>query len=124
MFEILKKKQKKQQPRVKTNSNLDGLVGSCDEGNEQRQHHVYEEGDEGVEVDLAEQPHQRAGLLHLGERHKHVVAVDEGEEALGHHGQGAELRDREPASDRGNTRRGDDTETKKRVCSLNVQHDE
>lgn len=56
---------------------LDGLVGSRDEGDEQGQHHVDEEGDEGVQVHLAEQPHQRAGLLHLGERHKHVVTVDE-----------------------------------------------
>lgn len=68
--------------KAKSNLHLDGLVGSCNEGDEQRQHHVYEEGDEGVQVHLAEQPHQRAGLLHLSERHKHVVAVDEGEEAL------------------------------------------
>lgn len=68
--------------KAKTSSYLDGLVGSCYKGNEQRQHHVYEKGDESVQVHLAKQPHQRAGLLHLGERHKHVVAVNEGEEAL------------------------------------------
>lgn len=83
---VLEDKEKKTKTKNKALSQdklyLDGLVGSCDEGNEQRQHHVYEEGDEGVQVDLAEQPHHRAGLLHLGERHKHVVAVNEGEEAL------------------------------------------
>lgn len=65
---------------------LDGLVRSGDEGDEQRQDHVDEERDEGVQVDLAEEPHQRAAHLHLGERHKHVVTVDEGEQALRHHG--------------------------------------
>lgn len=58
---------------------LYGLVGSCDESDKQRQHHVDEEGDEGVQIYLAEEPHQSAALLHLGERHKHVVPVNEGE---------------------------------------------
>ena len=75
-------------------SYLNGLVGSCDESNEQRKHHVDEERDEGVQVNLAEQPHQSAALLHPCERHKHVVPVDKGEQAFWHHGQGAELRDR------------------------------
>lgn len=78
MFSNMKKQTKKKDGRALSQDELylDGLVGSCDEGNEQRQHHVYEEGDEGVQVHLAEEPHQRAGLLHLGKRHKHVVAVD------------------------------------------------
>lgn len=63
-------------------SYLDGLVGSCDESDKQRQHHVDEEGDEGVQVHLAEQPHQGAALLHLRESHEHVVPVNQGEEAL------------------------------------------
>jgi len=79
-------------------SYLDSLVSSGDERDKQRQHHVDEEGDEGVQVHLAEQPHQSAALLHLRERHKHVVPVDEGEEALGHHGQRTELRDTEQQS--------------------------
>lgn len=68
-----------------------GVVGSGDQRDEEGQHHVDEQRDKGVKVDLAEDPHQRAALLHLGERYKHVVSVDQREEALGHHGQGAEL---------------------------------
>ena len=68
-----------------------GVVGSGDERDEEGQHHVDEQRDKGVKVDLAEDPHQRAALLHLGERYKHVVSVDQREEALRHHGQGAEL---------------------------------
>lgn len=73
-------------------SYLNGLIGSCDESDEQRQNHVDEEGDEAVQVNLAEQPHQSAALLHLRERHEHVVPVNEGEQALRYHGQRAELR--------------------------------
>ena len=69
----------------------DGVVGSGDECDEEGQHHVDEEGDEGVEVDLTEDPHQGAAPLHLSKRHKHVVPVDEREQALGNRGQGAEL---------------------------------
>lgn len=68
------------------------VVGSSDECNEEGQHHVDEEWDEGVKVDLAEDPHQCPTLFHLRKRHKHVVAVDQREEALRHHGQRAELR--------------------------------
>ena len=71
---------------------LDGLVGAGDEGDEERQHHVDEEGDEGVEVDLAEDPDQGAAALQAGEGHEHVVAVDEREQTLGHTGQSPELR--------------------------------
>jgi len=69
----------------------DGVVGSGDERDEEGQHHVDEEGDEGVEVHLAEDPHQRAAPLHLVERHEHVVPVDQREQALRHRGQRAEL---------------------------------
>lgn len=59
-----------------------GVVGSGDECDEEGQHHVDEEGDEGVEVDLAEDPHQRAAPLHLSERDEHVVSVDQRKQAL------------------------------------------
>lgn len=52
-----------------------GVIGPGDEGDEEGQHHVDEEGDEGVQVDLAEDPHQKAGVLHLRKCHKHVIAV-------------------------------------------------
>lgn len=58
------------------------VVGSSDECDEKGQHHVDEEGDKGVKVDLAEDPHQRTALLHLRKCHKHVVAVYQREEAL------------------------------------------
>lgn len=78
---------------------LYSLIGSCDESNKQWQHHVDEEWDEGVQVDLAEQPHQGAALLHPRKRHKHVVSVNEGEQTFWHHGQGTELR-KEKTADR------------------------
>lgn len=70
---------------------LYGLIGSCDESNKQRQNHVDEERYEAVQVNLAEQPHQSTALLHPRKRHEHVVPVNKGEQALRHHGQGAEL---------------------------------
>lgn len=36
---------------------LDGFIGVGDESDEERQHHVDEEGDEGVEVRPTEEPH-------------------------------------------------------------------
>lgn len=69
----------------------DGVIGSSDECDEERQHHVDEERDEGVKVDLAEDPHQRTAVLHLRKSHKHVVSVDQREQALRHHRQRAEL---------------------------------
>ena len=68
-----------------------GVVGSGDECDEEGQNHVDEEGNEGVKVHLAEDPHQCAALLHLSKRYKHVVSVDQREQALRHRGQGAEL---------------------------------
>ena len=64
---------------VRTTSYLNGLIGSCDESNKQRKHHVDEERDEGVQINLAKQPHQGTALLHLRERHEHVIPVNEGE---------------------------------------------
>lgn len=61
---------------------LDGLIGVRDEGDEERQHHVDEQGDKGVEVGPAEEPHQSVFVLQLGEGGEHVVAVQEGEQAL------------------------------------------
>lgn len=46
-------------------TNLDGLVGVCDESDEQAEHHVDEEGDIRVEVDSAEEPHHVALVSHL-----------------------------------------------------------
>ncbi len=62
-----------------------------DECNEEGEHHVDEEGDEGVKVELAEDPHQCAALLHFSKRYKHVISVDQREKALWHHGQRAKL---------------------------------
>lgn len=72
----------------------DGVVGSGDEGDEERQHHVDEERDEGVEIDLTKKPHQCPAALHLGERGKHVVSVYQREQTLRHGGERAELRGR------------------------------
>lgn len=72
---------------------LDGLVGVGDEGDEERQNHVDEEGDEGVEVRPAEEPHQLVLVLQLGEGGEHVIAVHEGEQAFGHSTQALELHD-------------------------------
>lgn len=69
----------------------DGVISSGDECDEEWQHHVDEEGNEGVKVDLAEGPHQRAAVLHLSECYKHVVSIDQRKQALWHHGQGAKL---------------------------------
>lgn len=52
-----------------------GVVGSGDECDEKGQHHVDEERDKGVQIDLAEDPHHRPTLFHLSERYKHVVSI-------------------------------------------------
>jgi len=75
-------------------ADLDSVVGAGDECDEETQHNVDEEADEGVEVELREEPHQATATLlglHGCKRHEHVVPVDEGEQALGNHGQRAEL---------------------------------
>ncbi len=71
----------------------DGVVGSGDERDEERQHHVDEERDEGVEIELTEHPHQRPALLQLRERGKHVVSINERKQTLGHRRERAELRE-------------------------------
>lgn len=58
------------------------IIGSGDECNEEGQHHVDEERDKGVKVDLAEDPHHCPTLLHLSKRYKHVVSVYQREQAL------------------------------------------
>lgn len=65
-------------------TNLDGLVGAGDQSNEEAEDHVDEEADKSIQVELAKEPHQVAVLLHCGKGHKHVVPIDEGEEALRH----------------------------------------
>lgn len=55
---------------------LDGLVSICDEGDEETEHHVDEEGDERVEIGSAEQPHHCVLLLKVRKRREHVVPVD------------------------------------------------
>lgn len=82
----------KTKPRQKY---LDGLIGVGDEGDEKRQHHVDEQGDEGVEVGPAEEPHQSVFVLQLGEGGEHVVAVQQGEEALCYTTQALKLEIRE-----------------------------
>lgn len=59
-----------------------GVIGSSYECNEEGQHHVDEERDKGVKVNLAENPNQSATLLHLSKRYEHVVSVDQREQAL------------------------------------------
>lgn len=70
---------------------LDGLVGVGDQGDEEAEHHVDEERDEGVQVTTTEQPHQVALLLHVLKGGEHVVSVDQGEQTLRHRVQGTEL---------------------------------
>lgn len=65
-------------------AHLDHLVGAGDEGDEERQHHIDEHGDEGVEVGPTEVPHQAVLVFELRERGKHVVAVQQREQTLGH----------------------------------------
>ncbi len=67
-----------------TQTDLDGLIGAGNESDEEAEHHVNEEGDEGVEVDSAEQPHHVALVPHLQEGGVHVVPIDEREEAFCH----------------------------------------
>lgn len=75
----------------KSLTDLDGLIGVCDESDEQAEDHVDEEGDEGVQVEPAEQPHHVALIPHLLKGGVHVVPVDEWEEALCHLVQSSEL---------------------------------
>lgn len=61
-------------------ADLDGVVGPSDERDEEAKHHVDEEADEGVQVELGEEPDQAAATLlglHRCKCHEHVVPVDE-----------------------------------------------
>ena len=65
-------------------ADLDGVVGACDERDEETEHHVDEQADEGVQVELREEPDQAAAALlrlHGREGHEHVIPVDEREQA-------------------------------------------
>lgn len=68
-------------------TNLDGLIGIGDEGDEEAEHHVDEERDEGVEVESAEQPHHVALVSHVQEGGIHVISIDQREETLSHLGE-------------------------------------
>lgn len=63
-------------------TNLDCLVGIHDDGDEETQYHINEEGDEGVEVDTGEPPNHRVLARGGGEGGKHIVSIDEGVQAL------------------------------------------
>lgn len=76
-------------------SHLDGVVGVGDDCDEKAEDHVDEERHKGVEVNPAEDPHHAVLVLHVLEGGKHVVSIDQGEQALRHRVQGAELRQRE-----------------------------
>ena len=71
---------------------LNGFIGVRDEGDEQTENHVDEQGHKGVQVDTAVEPHHVALHLHVFERGEHVISVDQGEQALGHGVQCAELK--------------------------------
>lgn len=64
-------------------TNPDGLIGVSDESDEQAEHHIDEEGDEGVKVKSAEKPRHIALVSHLQKSGIHIIAVDEWEKALG-----------------------------------------
>lgn len=86
------KKNRIKKPRGCIVPHLDGVVGVGDEGDEEAEDHIDEERDKGVEIDPAEHPHQLALLLHVLEGGVHVVAIDQGEQALGHRVQRPKLK--------------------------------
>ena len=74
----------------------DHHVRVLDNGDAQREDHVDEEADVGVEVDPGEDPDDVLGRdpvvrLHQVERSEHVVSVEEGEERLHGYPEGGEL---------------------------------
>ena len=70
----------------KKNTRLDGIVRVHNYGEKQRQDDVDKERDEGVEVDPGEPPDDGVHSRGRGEGGEHIVAVDEGKQAL--HGGG------------------------------------
>lgn len=75
-------------------TNFDGFIGVGDESNEQAENHVNEQGDEGVEVEPAEEPNHVAVVSSFQKGGVHVIPVNEGEEAFCHFAQCAELEDK------------------------------
>lgn len=72
-------------------TDLDGLVGVGNQRDEEAEHHVDEDGDEGVEVKSAEKPHRVTCVSHTQEGAVYVVAIDERKEALRRLGQCSKL---------------------------------
>lgn len=70
---------------------LDGLVGVGYKSDKERQHHVDEQRDEGVQVSPTEEPHQGVFVLKLGEGGEHVVSIQQREQALCHETQALKL---------------------------------
>lgn len=60
-----------------TESDLDSLVRVSNESDEQAEHHVDEERDEGVKVESAEKPHHVALVSYLQEGAVHVIPINE-----------------------------------------------
>lgn len=67
-----------------TQTDLDGLICVGNEHNEQAEHHVDEEGGEGVKIDSAEKPNHVAFLPYVQKGGVHVVPVNERKQAFGH----------------------------------------
>lgn len=63
---------------------LYGVVGVSDECNKKAEDHVYEQTNEGIQIQPTEQPHQRAFLLDLSKCCKHIITVDQRKQTLGH----------------------------------------
>lgn len=61
---------------------LDGLVSVENDGGEERQDGIDEQSDERVEIDAGVPPEQRWLRGQGTKRGKHVVAIDEGEQAF------------------------------------------
>lgn len=72
-------------------SHLDGGVGVGDDRDKKAEDHVDEERHKGVEIDPAENPNKAALLVHVLKGGKHVIPVDQGEQALRHRVQRPEL---------------------------------
>lgn len=78
---------------------LDCFIRISNECNEETQHHIDEQTDEGVEVDPTEQPNQVTFLLHLCKGGKHVISIDQWKKAFRNHVESAKLERREEDKD-------------------------
>lgn len=72
-------------------TDLDGFVRVSDKSYEQTEHHVDEDRDEGIEVESAEEPHHVGFVSHPQKGGKHIITIEEREEALCHFSQCSEL---------------------------------